>query len=134
MFLMCLMIPISGVYNFKMIGNGKIIVSGKVDPTKLLKFIAKAGKTAEVLWWQFGECSSNLFLPINQHYSITNSSQYGYGSIGVYGGGGGFYDNGYGGNSYYQGGYGGSSHLDDLPCPLRQKSEQDEPMKCCTIM
>ncbi|KAM7498955.1 hypothetical protein LguiA_023369 [Lonicera macranthoides] len=70
--------------------DGKVEVSGTVNPKQLLKMLAKAGKRAEVCWFQFGECSSNLYVPTlpqtpncyynnypqNGHY---DGSCYGYG-------------------------------------------------------
>ncbi|XP_058218855.1 uncharacterized protein LOC131329628 [Rhododendron vialii] len=55
---------IRGVRNFKMVEDGKIEVSGTVDPNQLLKMLAsKAGKKLNICLWQFGECHSNLYLP-----------------------------------------------------------------------
>lgn len=41
--------------------NGKVNISGYINPTLLLKCLEKAGKTAEIVHWEYGECSSNLF-------------------------------------------------------------------------
>lgn len=58
-------------------GDGMIEVSGNVDPKLLLKRLSKAGKKAELCWFQFGECSTNLFI---------NQSDYYYGGqLGYYG-------------------------------------------------
>ncbi|KAI8552954.1 hypothetical protein RHMOL_Rhmol06G0308000 [Rhododendron molle] len=55
---------IRGVRNFKMVEDGKIEVSGTVNPNQLLKMLAtKAGKKLAICHWQFGECHSNLYLP-----------------------------------------------------------------------
>ncbi|CAI9295404.1 unnamed protein product [Lactuca saligna] len=52
---------VQGVTNFRMENNGKVNISGYIDPTLLLKSLEKAGKTAEIVHWQYGECSTNLF-------------------------------------------------------------------------
>ncbi|MCD7466743.1 hypothetical protein HAX54_003748 [Datura stramonium] len=49
-------------------GDGMIEVSGNVDPKLLLKRLSKAGKKAELCWFQFGECSSNLFIKQSDYY------------------------------------------------------------------
>ncbi|XP_059284507.1 heavy metal-associated isoprenylated plant protein 32-like [Lycium ferocissimum] len=66
-----------GITNCRMNGDGMIEVSGNIDPKVLLKRLAKAGKKAELYRFQFGECSSNLFI---------NQSDY-YGQLGYYYGG-----------------------------------------------
>ncbi|MCD7466744.1 hypothetical protein HAX54_003749 [Datura stramonium] len=53
----------NGVRQFKLVEDGKVIVSGMVDPSLLMKNLAKSGKSAELEWIQYGQCSSNLFLP-----------------------------------------------------------------------
>ncbi|KAK4714969.1 hypothetical protein R3W88_020876 [Solanum pinnatisectum] len=58
-------------------GDGMIEVSGNVDPKLLLKRLSKAGKKAELCWFQFGECSTNLFV---------NQLGYNGGQLGYYGG------------------------------------------------
>ncbi|CAK9148841.1 unnamed protein product [Ilex paraguariensis] len=81
--------------------EGMVEVSGTVDPSLLLKILAKAGKRAEVCWFQFGQCSSNLYMPPdhNDYYDYGHNGYCGnYGSHG-YGGLG--YNGGYGGNNYY---------------------------------
>nr|XP_009797577.1 PREDICTED: uncharacterized protein LOC104243987 [Nicotiana sylvestris] len=52
-----------GVRQFKLKEDGKVEVSGIVDPALLMRNLAKSGKSAELEWIQFGQCSSNLFLP-----------------------------------------------------------------------
>lgn len=47
---------------FKMDQNGVVEVSGIAHPNQLLKKIGKASRL-ELHWFQFGECSSNLFMP-----------------------------------------------------------------------
>ncbi|GFZ05023.1 hypothetical protein Acr_17g0005950 [Actinidia rufa] len=56
--------------------DGRIEVSGMVDPSMLLKMLAKAGKKAEICWWQFGQCSSNLYIPEYKEYN-KNGGHYG---------------------------------------------------------
>ncbi|KAL6536679.1 hypothetical protein OROMI_026260 [Orobanche minor] len=46
--------------------NGVVEISGTVNPDFILKTLEKAGNKAKLHWFQFGECSSNLFMPINQ--------------------------------------------------------------------
>ncbi|XP_055823239.1 uncharacterized protein LOC129891779 [Solanum dulcamara] len=53
----------NGVRQFKLTEGGEVTVSGMVDPTLLMKNLAKSGKSAELQWIQYGQCSSNLFLP-----------------------------------------------------------------------
>ncbi|KAL6570852.1 hypothetical protein OROGR_000402 [Orobanche gracilis] len=55
-----------GVYSFRMDENGMVEISGTVNPAFILKMLEKAGNKAKLHWFQFGECSSNLFMPINQ--------------------------------------------------------------------
>lgn len=55
--------------------NGKINISGYIDPTVLLKCLRKAGKTAQIVHWQYGECSSNLFEK-TESPSINNGNGY----------------------------------------------------------
>ncbi|CAN4103954.1 unnamed protein product [Withania somnifera] len=52
-----------GARQFKFTEDGKVMVSGIVDPALLMKNLAKSGKSAEIEWIQYGQCSSNLFLP-----------------------------------------------------------------------
>ena len=75
--------------------DGKVEVSGTVNPKQLPKMLAKVGKRAEVCWFQFGECSSNLHMPTppppqtpncyynnypqNAHNGYYDGSCYGYG-------------------------------------------------------
>lgn len=40
-------------------------ISGTVNPSLLLKMLGRAGRSAELCWFQFGECSSNLFVATN---------------------------------------------------------------------
>lgn len=47
--------------------NGVVEISGTVDPKLLLKMLGKAGSKTELRWLQFGECSSNLFMPMNHN-------------------------------------------------------------------
>ncbi|KAA8527034.1 hypothetical protein F0562_008737 [Nyssa sinensis] len=80
-----------GISNFRMDEDGMVEVSGTVDPSLLMKMLAKAGNRAELCWFQFGQCSSNLFIPDRR---------------GSYGGNGYYEDNGYYGrygvnNSHY---------------------------------
>ncbi|KAK6785648.1 hypothetical protein RDI58_019103 [Solanum bulbocastanum] len=72
-----------GITNFRMNGDGMIEVSGNVDPKLLLKRLSKAGKKAELCWFQFGECSTNLFVNQSDY-----GRQLGYngGQLGYYGG------------------------------------------------
>ncbi|KAK4406877.1 hypothetical protein Sango_0268700 [Sesamum angolense] len=72
---------------FKMDQNGVVEVSGIADPNQLLKKIGKASRL-ELHWFQFGQCSSNLFMPEtnkdpaqqkrNPHNSFPPYAQYGY--------------------------------------------------------
>ncbi|CAN4091518.1 unnamed protein product [Withania somnifera] len=43
--------------------DGMVDISGTVYPNKFLKILRKARTKAELCHFQFGECSSNLFLP-----------------------------------------------------------------------
>ncbi|GKA34322.1 heavy metal-associated isoprenylated plant protein 32-like protein [Tanacetum coccineum] len=80
---------VKGVTSFRMEDDGKVHISGYIEPKVLLKCIRKNGKNAHLVHWQYGECETNLY---------RNG----------YGGG---YSNGNGYNNYYyshqQGGYGG---------------------------
>lgn len=79
--------------------NGKVNISGYINPTLLLKCLEKAGKTAEIVHWQYGECSRNLFeKPKLPSPSVNNNNLYlpgyeGYNNNGYYGYN---YNNGYG--------------------------------------
>ncbi|XP_070006938.1 uncharacterized protein [Nicotiana sylvestris] len=53
-----------GIRNCRMNGDGMIEVSGNMDPKVLLKRLGKA----ELCWFQFGECSSNLFITQSDYY------------------------------------------------------------------
>nr|XP_033515139.1 uncharacterized protein LOC104108461 [Nicotiana tomentosiformis] len=59
---------VHGIRNCRMNGDGMIEVSGNVDPKVLLKRLGKAGNKAELCWFQFGECSSNLFISQSDYY------------------------------------------------------------------
>ncbi|KAM3266491.1 hypothetical protein P3L10_003485 [Capsicum annuum] len=61
-------------------GGGMIEVSGNADQKLLLKRLAKAGRKAELCWFQFGECSNNFFINQSDYY------YYG-GQLGGYNGG-----------------------------------------------
>ncbi|KAI3456848.1 hypothetical protein Pfo_013511 [Paulownia fortunei] len=93
-----------GIYSFRMDDNGVVEISGTVDPNLLLKMLGKAGRKAELRWLQFGECSSNLFMPMNHS------------NIGGYGGPG-----NYGGTSYAQDGR--YLHSGNLPRPKLPSEE-----------
>ncbi|KAJ0868397.1 hypothetical protein HanRHA438_Chr12g0574161 [Helianthus annuus] len=49
------------VTTFRMGDDGSVNISGYIDPTQLLKCLKKAGKDVEMVHWQYGECSNNLF-------------------------------------------------------------------------
>ncbi|GFZ21911.1 hypothetical protein Acr_29g0010730 [Actinidia rufa] len=118
--------------------DGRIEVSGMVDPSLLLKMLAKAGKKAEICWWQFGQCSSNLYIPEYKEYNWN----------GPYGGDGWCYGcshpggGGYGGHGYYV----DDRHLHygafgDRPQPKIQYKPVEEPPAadapkggCCSLM
>ncbi|KAL8458798.1 hypothetical protein ACS0TY_036342 [Phlomoides rotata] len=51
-----------GVYNFRMNDHGEVEISGTIDPCVLLEKLGRAGRKAELKWFQFGECSNNLFM------------------------------------------------------------------------
>ncbi|CAI9787793.1 unnamed protein product [Fraxinus pennsylvanica] len=53
---------IQGVQNFRMDLEGHVEISGTVDPDLLLKLLGKSGRKARLCWFQYGECSSNLFM------------------------------------------------------------------------
>ncbi|EPS68235.1 hypothetical protein M569_06537, partial [Genlisea aurea] len=63
-----------GVYNFRMDEAGLVEISGTVDPNLLLKMLGRAGRKAELHWFQFGECSSNLYA----HYPNGRGRRYQY--------------------------------------------------------
>ncbi|XP_042755938.1 uncharacterized protein LOC128132578 [Lactuca sativa] len=90
---------VQGVTNFRMENNGNVNISGYIDPILLLKCLEKAGKTAEIVHWQYGECSRNLFeKPKLPSPSVNNNNLYlpgyeGYNNNGYYGYN---YNNGYG--------------------------------------
>ncbi|KAL7202158.1 hypothetical protein ACSBR1_033771 [Camellia fascicularis] len=92
-----------GLNNFRMDEDGRIEVSGTVDPSLLLKILAKAGNRAELCWWQFGQCSSNLYIPEYRDYHEYGSSGYN-GDDSYYGWRGqssGCHRGGYGGHTFY---------------------------------
>ncbi|XP_057765550.1 uncharacterized protein LOC130986225 [Salvia miltiorrhiza] len=62
-----------GVHSFRMDDYGVIEISGTVDPSLLLKMLGRAGRSVELCWFQFGECSSNLFMPTNPGEGSTYS-------------------------------------------------------------
>uniref|UniRef100_A0A3Q7I692 HMA domain-containing protein n=1 Tax=Solanum lycopersicum TaxID=4081 RepID=A0A3Q7I692_SOLLC len=51
------------VTNFRMNTDGTMELSGSVYPDKFLKILKKARNKAELCHLQFGQCSTNLFLP-----------------------------------------------------------------------
>ncbi|KAH6786323.1 hypothetical protein C2S52_005875 [Perilla frutescens var. hirtella] len=69
-----------GVHSFRMDDNGVVEISGTVDPSVLLKMLGRAGRSAELCWFQFGECSNNLFMPT----SLTGSARTTYSRDGRY--------------------------------------------------
>ncbi|KAL7123449.1 hypothetical protein ACP275_01G105400 [Erythranthe tilingii] len=48
---------------FKMDREGVVELSGIGYPDQVLKKIGKSRRKVELLWFQFGECSANLFMP-----------------------------------------------------------------------
>lgn len=90
------------VSNFRMNEDGAVEISGTVDPMLLLKVLGKIGKSAKLLDWKFGECSSNLDMP-EYHRGYSN-----------YCGDNRYYSNG--GNNYYEDskyyGKGGNEYVD----------------------
>lgn len=56
----------AGVHSFRMDDNGVVEISGTVDLSLLLGILGKAGRSAQLSWLQFGECSSNLFMQTSQ--------------------------------------------------------------------
>ncbi|XP_073298746.1 heavy metal-associated isoprenylated plant protein 33-like [Primulina huaijiensis] len=114
-----------GVRSFKMDEYGTVEVSGIVDPKSLLKKLGKAGNRAQLRWFQYGQCSDNLFLPYQNSGCCC----------------------GHGGDERYYpfhgGGYGGSHH-----CSLPTLCEYDhctsyvtapsysygENVQCCCLM
>ncbi|KAK4366120.1 hypothetical protein RND71_014000 [Anisodus tanguticus] len=61
------------VINFRMNKDGTVEISGTVFPNEFLKILRKARKKVELCHFQFGECSSNLFLPpLAVNYGINN--------------------------------------------------------------
>ncbi|KAK4417994.1 hypothetical protein Salat_2212100 [Sesamum alatum] len=72
---------------FKMDQDGVVELSGIADPNQLLKKISKSSRV-ELHWFQFGQCSSNLFMPEakkdpapqkpNHHNTFPPYAQYGY--------------------------------------------------------
>lgn len=91
---------IRGVYNFKMDVDGLVQVSGMIDPYVLLNKIGKAGNRAELVWLQYGDCSSYLDMPPPPFTPRRDDPCYAYG--GYCGGGGGLGNNGdYKGQSGY---------------------------------
>nr|XP_011461110.1 PREDICTED: uncharacterized protein LOC105350543 [Fragaria vesca subsp. vesca] len=63
--------------------EGTLLVAGKVDPTKVLNKLKKAGKAAEILWVSTGAAEivyfedpnlySNHYSPYNSDYSYTSN-------------------------------------------------------------
>ncbi|KAH7861853.1 hypothetical protein Vadar_031776 [Vaccinium darrowii] len=93
-------------------GEGKIAVSGTVDPHLLLQTLQKSGKILQLCSWQYGQCHSNLYMPESkpekpQKKEETHVNDY-------YGYGGGYY--GYGGGP---GGYGGYGFVPQPIYPFR---------------
>ncbi|XP_035843014.1 uncharacterized protein LOC118489302 [Helianthus annuus] len=52
---------VQGVTTFRMGDDGSVNISGYIDPVQLLKCLKEAGKNVEMVHWQYGECSNNLF-------------------------------------------------------------------------
>ncbi|KAI3811923.1 hypothetical protein L1987_16619 [Smallanthus sonchifolius] len=90
---------VQGVTAFKMEDDGKINISGYIDPNQLLNNLKKVGKKAEMVHWQYGECSNNLFQKTEPPPSNNNGNGNGAGGYYLYPGYGGY--NGYGHNYDY---------------------------------
>ncbi|XP_071915959.1 uncharacterized protein [Coffea arabica] len=72
-----------GIRHFKMHEDGIIQISGCVNANMLLYKIGKLEKYVEMLWWQHGQCSSNLDGP--DHRYFTGAQAYpGYGGAPSY--------------------------------------------------
>ncbi|KAL3531680.1 hypothetical protein ACH5RR_005201 [Cinchona calisaya] len=82
---------IHGVGTCKMDEYGVIQVSGIVSPEILIKNLSKAGRKAELLWLQYGQCCSNLYagpMPSRSSSAHDHSNTYydfhGYDAYGYY--------------------------------------------------
>ncbi|CAK9135170.1 unnamed protein product [Ilex paraguariensis] len=124
--LMNMLNSVQGVSNFRMNEDGMVKISGTVNPNHLLKMLAKGGKRAEMCWFQFGECSSNLYMPDQRTYYDCTEYGYcgddwlhGYGEQGYYGG--------YGGTEYY--GDDRYLHYGDRPRP-KHRDKPLQPLPC----
>ncbi|KAI3449333.1 hypothetical protein Pfo_005998 [Paulownia fortunei] len=60
---------------FKMDQNGVVEVSGIADPNRLLKKLGKS-RRVELQWFQFGQCSSNLFMPESKKKPVQEKPNY----------------------------------------------------------
>nr|XP_043614213.1 uncharacterized protein LOC122586170 [Erigeron canadensis] len=92
------------VSQFRMENDGRVNIQGFINPNVLLECFRKAGKDAQIVHWQYGECSSNLY------DKTAPSNYYGHGSSNYYYGDGydyGYNNNGYHNNGYYANGYPG---------------------------
>ncbi|KAL3851156.1 hypothetical protein ACJIZ3_013038 [Penstemon smallii] len=121
-----------GVRSFKMDAYGLVEVSGVVDPNLLIKNLGKAGRGAQLCWFQFGQCSSNLFLPQHHH-------QHGYGGAATRCIGDGRYfpfrDGGYGGSHHYsQYLYGDGLDMCYVPPAKIYSPSRKETVSCCCVM
>ncbi|KAL8033464.1 hypothetical protein ABFX02_13G160400 [Erythranthe guttata] len=126
-----------GVRSFKMDEYGTVEVSGMVDPNLLIKRLGKAGRAAELCWFQFGQCSTNLFLSSNLYYHHHHRSS----ALAV--GDGRFFPFRHGGvHQYYYpqhlygyGYYGDECRRPPPPATRRRVySTRGESVECCCIM
>lgn len=134
--------------------NGVVEISGTANPSLLLKMLGRAGKSAELCWFQFGECSSNLFMATNDdgrylHASnlsrpkLPSQTNHGYDhthhySPHQYA----FYDRhhqhqhcDHTHNKPYQSGYGqGRNHAQYRSSSLQSRGGGGDDVGCCTVM
>lgn len=65
-----------GIHSFRMDDNGMVEISGTVDPSSLLRMLGRAGRAAELCWMNFGQCSSNLFMPTSGGSANSHDGRY----------------------------------------------------------
>ncbi|KAL1556219.1 hypothetical protein AAHA92_11871 [Salvia divinorum] len=65
-----------GLHSFRMNDDGVVEISGTVDPSLLLKMLERAGRSAELCWLNFGQCSRNLFMPTSGGSTYSYDGRY----------------------------------------------------------
>lgn len=56
--------------------EGLVRISGIADPNELLKSFEKRGRKAKLVWFQYGQCSDNLFGPSLMSIGLHSQNSY----------------------------------------------------------